>query len=121
MNPPPGDGPVPTRIRIFGMVLLLASLAMGYYFLYEPLVEAQRTGTLVYYMKGVLLTPSVLYLSITLLVGDMRDGQIKQLGPDGKKHLTSKGWAFVVGYVAVLGLALAGWSLLLHHLGFQVF
>ena len=119
MNPPPPTGPVPARIRIFAVVLLLASVVMSYFFIYQPIAEAERTGQLTYYLKGVLMPPLFFYAAVVMLLGDVRDGQIKQLQPDGTKRLTSKGWAFVVGLVAVMGLTLAGWYLLLHQLGFQ--
>ena len=119
MNPPPPNGPVPARLRVFGGVVVLAGLVAGYYFLYQPVAEAERTGTLTYYFKGILLSPVFVYLGVVMLFADVRDGQIKQLGPDGKKRLTSKGWSFVVGLIAVMGLTIAGWFLILHQLGFQ--
>ncbi len=119
MNPPPPEGPVPVRLRILAVVFILGSLAMGYFFIYQPLAESQQSGTLAYNMKGVVFPPLLLYLGIVMLFSDVRNSQIKQLGPDGKRHYTSKGWAFIVGAVAVLGLTLGAWYLLLSHLGFQ--
>ncbi len=119
MNPPPGKGPVPLRLRIFAVVLILVSLAMGYFFMYQPIAEAQRSGTLTYAMKGIVVPPMFFYLGVVMLFADVRDGQIKQLGPDGKKRYTSKGWSFIVGLIAVMGLVLGGWFLLLNRLGFH--
>lgn len=120
MNPPPSNGPVPARLRIFAVVLVLASVAMGYFFLYQPVVEAGHTGRLIYSTRALLLSPALLYSGIVMLFADLRDGQIKQIGADGNKRLTGKGWAFAVGLIAVMGLAVAGWYLLLQHLGFRV-
>ena len=121
MNPPPPTGPVPARLRIFAVVLILGALAMGFCFIFQPLAEALHTGSLTYYLKGILIAPMFLYAGIVMLFADVRDGQIKQLGPDGKKHFTSKGWSFVTGLIAVLTLTLAAWFLALRHLGFQPF
>ena len=121
MNPPPSNGPVPARLRVFAVAVILGALAMGYFFIYRPLAEAERTGTLTYYLKGVFLSPAFLYMGIVMLFADARDGQFMQLGPNGKKYLTSKGWSFVVGLVAVVGLTFAAWYLTLRHLGFQAF
>ena len=118
MNPPPPVGPVPARLRVFAGVLVLAGLAMGYLFLYEPLMVAERTGQLVYSTKAVLFPPAIVYMGVVMLFADLRDGQIMQPGVDGRKRLTSKGWVFVVGLVAVLGLVFLGWTLLLRQLGF---
>ncbi len=119
--PPPPTGPVPARLRVFAVAIILFALGMGYFFLYQPLAEARRTGTLTYYEKGVFLSPAFLYMGVVMLFADVRNGQILELRPNGKKYLTGKGWSFVVGLIAIVSLTFAAWSLTLRHLGFQSF
>ena len=117
------DKPQPSlaRARVFGAMLLPASLIMAYYTMWKPLHEAQQTGVLHYYIKGILLPPMLLYAGVCILLADLRDGQIRTTGPDGKPKLTSKGWSFVVGMMVVMALTFTAWYLYLRAVGFSAF
>ena len=119
-NPPP-EHPMKSRnaSRIFGALLIPASLIAAYYWIVVPVREAQHTGELHYYMKGLLLPPSFLYLGCVLLVADMRDGQFRETGPDGKPKLTSNGRKFIAGLVAVLATTMVIWYFYLRSIGFN--
>ncbi len=107
--------------RIFGVLLIPASFVMAYFTILKPLREAQQTGVLHYYEKGLLFPPGLLYMGIALLVADLRDGQIRKAGPDGKRKLTRKGWIFLGGLVVTMGLTQWAWSAYLHRLGYEAF
>ena len=115
----PAKAPVSAaRAKVGGALFVVGGLVMAYYFILRPLQEAQRTGQLHYYIKGILLPPAFVYGGLVVLLFDMRDGQIRQPGPDGKPKLTTKGWWFIGGLVVVMGLTVAGWYWYLHAIGF---
>ncbi len=105
------------KTKVGGALFVLGGLVMAYYFILRPLQEGERTGQMHYYMKGILLPPAFVYGGLMVLLFDMRDGQIRTTGPDGKPKLTSKGWWFIGGLFAVLGITIAGWLWYLHTIG----
>lgn len=107
------------RARIFGICLIPASLLMAYFWMIRPLQEAQHTGLLEYNTKGILLPPALLYMGVALTLADLRDGQFRTTGADGKPKLTKKGMLFLVGLVVVLGITYALWTAYLHSAHFQ--
>ena len=50
---------------------------------------------------------------------DLRDGTIREIGPDGKPRMTRKGKLFMAGLVLVLTVSVAAWYTMLHVMGFQ--
>ena len=115
--------PLPSlaKTRVGAAILIVIGLVMAYFFIYHPVQQARASGELHYYVKGLLLPPLLLYMAVCILFGDMRDGQIKTIGPNGKAHLTSKGWAFVVGIFVVISLTLVAWYFYLSSIGFKAF
>ena len=107
------------KSKIGGALFVVGGLVMAYFFMLRPLEEAQRTGQLHYYFKGILLPPAFVYGGLMVLLFDMRDGQTRTMGADGKAKLTRKGWWFIGGLFAVLGLTVAGWFWYLHLIGFS--
>ena len=107
------------KSKVGAALFVVGGLAMAYFFMLRPLQGAQRTGHLEYYMKAILLPPAFIYGGLFALLTDMRDGQIRQPGPDGKSKLTTKGWWFLGGLVVVMGLTVGGWLWYLHAIGFQ--
>ena len=108
------------RKRIAGGILLcgLAALA-GYFFLYEPVHSALKTGVLRYSVKGVMLPPACLYLAGILFFTDITDGdgKLRALNASGKLAYTKRGWWVIAGAVLTIGLTLAGWFWYLRALG----
>lgn len=107
------------RLRLFAGFVIALSLALGYFVLVRPLLEAQRTGVLQFSIKAVLVPVAFLYMGFALLVTDLRDGTLRTVGPDGKSRFTRKGRIFVIGLIAVLATAVGIWYGLLHVLGFR--
>lgn len=108
-----------TRKRQMGAMLFLAMVpVLGYFFMYRPIAEGLRTGTLHYYLKGVLLPPLVLYVGLMMLFTKLRDGQLKERDAAGKTRYTRRGKWFLAGVVGVIGVTIVGWYALLHALGF---
>ena len=115
----PAKAPVsPAKAKIGGALVILIGLTMGYFFILRPLQEANRTGHLVYYIKAILLVPAFLYMGVAAMITDMRDGQTRETGPDGKARLTTKGKWFIGGFAVVMVLSVAGWYWYLHLIGF---
>ena len=106
------------KAKVGGAIVILIGLVMGYFFILRPLQEANRTGHLVYYIKAILLVPAFLYMGVAAMITDMRDGQTREVGPDGKGRLTTKGKWFIGGLMVVMGLTVAGWYWYLHLIGF---
>jgi hypothetical protein len=107
------------KAKVGGALFVVGGLVMAYFFMLRPLQEAQRTGHLEYYFKGILLPPALVYGGLVVLVFDMRDGQTRTAGPDGKPKLTAKGWWFIGGLFVVMGLTVGGWLWYLHAIGFE--
>ena len=113
------DRGLSTQARLGGALLIPLGLVMGYFFLWQPLQHARAGEPFTYSMREVLLAPAVVYGGIAVLVLDLRDGQVYQLKPNGKRTFTRKGWIFVTGLVVVLALTLILWNRALHALGYS--
>ena len=111
-------GSSPPKLRVFGVFAIVLSLVLGYFVLLRPLLEAQRTGVLRFSLKAVLVPPAFFYLGVAVMVTDLRDGTIREAGPDGRPRFTRKGRVFLAGLVVVLTGAVAAWYGLLHLWGF---
>lgn len=107
--------------RLTGACILLAvAVSLGYFTLWQPLVEAQRTGHLTYSIEAVLLAPIMLYLAGLVLFFDLRDHRIRSTDAGGRRSLTRRGWAVTAGLILVVLLATGAWFALLHRLGYRV-
>jgi hypothetical protein len=119
MSEPLMSSDAETRKRQIGALLFLTMVpVMAYFFMYRPIAEGLRTGSLHYYLKGVVLPPLVLYLSVVMLFTKLKDGQVKVRDAAGKIRYTRQGKLFLAGVVAVIVVTMAGWYALLHALGF---
>jgi type II secretory pathway component PulM len=99
---------------------LLLGVVLSWFFIWQPLAEAMRTGHLHYYLQGILLGPIFFYLGIVGLFTDISDAQIRQPNARGQRKLTAKGRKMVLGSVAVVAVTAVGWFWLLNVLGFQI-
>jgi hypothetical protein len=110
--------PETRKRQIGGMLFLLMTPVLGYFFMYKPVVEGLRTGMLHYYLKGVMLPPLVLYMGVLLLFTRFKDGELKERNAAGKMKFSRRGKIFLAGVVVVIGATVAGWFVVLHALGF---
>ena len=110
-----------SRNRVIPAILIAAiAVFIGYIGMVQPVHEALAGGGPVrYYVKGVILPPVFLYLAITMLIVDIRDGQIMHVNAKNKKTLTRKGWWVMLGAVAVAALSYLAWIAYLRTLGFH--
>ncbi len=116
---PAKPAPSLARSRVGGLLIMLVSLVMGYFFIWIPLQHARTGASFSYSMKGVLITPAFFYMGCATLVTDLRDGQAFTIGPDGKKRATRKGWIFIGGFLVVIAVTITAWDLYLKSLGYS--
>ena len=94
------------RTKYVGAAFIVGSFVMAYFFMWRPVQAAKLSGYLEYSVKAVLLTPLLAYLGVAMLLTDMRDGETRRTGADGKARLTRKGWLFVAGMMVVIAVTL---------------
>jgi hypothetical protein len=79
----------PFKLKLVGAAAALAGLGFLYWSMFLPIAKAMQTGAHHVYvnLRAILL----LYLGIWLLVADLRDQTIAEVGPDGRPRLNHKG------------------------------
>jgi hypothetical protein len=78
------------KLKLVGAITFLVSLGFLYWSMFRPIAEALRAGTHRHlYLDYRSIT--LLYIGIWLLITDLRDQDVREVGPDGQLRLNRKG------------------------------
>jgi hypothetical protein len=109
------------KTKAGGVLFILGGLIFGYMFILQPIQEAQSTGSLHYFVKGIMLPPVCIYVGLMMLLFNIRDEHVRKLDAKGKPTFTAKGWWLVGGCIATIIATYVVWGWYIHTIGFDVF
>jgi hypothetical protein len=93
------------KLKLVGAITVLASLGFLYWSMFRPIAEAMRTGAhhRVYLDLRALW---LLWIGIWVLVCDLRDQNLQEVGRDGRLRLNRKGriakYSLFCGYAIMI-------------------
>ena len=105
----------------FSALMLLIAAGLGWFTVWTPLETARHGQPTTYSVKGVLLTSVIVYLAVIALFADLRDHQIRQIGPNGKGKLTTRGYVVLAGSFVAMGIGIFLFNLALSQYGYTIF
>jgi hypothetical protein len=97
------------RTKIFGAITTLTGLAMAYFFILRPIVEAKRNGVLRQGLFGLVMPITLFYCGAAILVTDLRDEKTMRAGAEGRLWWTRKGRVFQSVMWGAIALTLVAW------------
>jgi hypothetical protein len=99
-----------SKVRSIGVFLILVSVFMAYFFVYQPIEAAKAHSLDVQFgVKGPFLVPICLMIGLLAAIFGQQGRDWIQTGEEGRQKLTPVGWVFVIVAIAA-GIGLHQWA-----------